>query len=88
MTAPIERRGHFQSPFRAAFSDAREEPGREQEAALDLPPPFAGWCEPGEILCIRPEPCRKCSGRILVGYLLDQEGDCYGWSSARGMRQT
>jgi hypothetical protein len=43
--------------------------------------PFADWCEPGEILCLRPEECRKCPGRVLVGYLLDDDGSCYGWGA-------
>ena len=42
-------------------------------------PPLADWCEPGEILCLRPEPCRKYPGRLLVGYILDRNGDCHGW---------
>jgi hypothetical protein len=29
--------------------------------------PFAGWCRPGEILCLRSRPCRRCPGRLLVG---------------------
>ena len=44
-----------------------------------LRPPFADWWEPSEIVCLRPEPCRKCSGRLLVGYILDSDGECCGW---------
>jgi hypothetical protein len=42
---------------------------------------FADWCEPGELLLVRPEPCRRCPARILVGYILDRDGDCHGWSA-------
>jgi hypothetical protein len=48
---------------------------------VSAPPPFADWCRPGTILCLRPERCRKCPGRILVGYHLDEHGDCHGWST-------
>jgi hypothetical protein len=54
---------------------------KKQAAGSRQREPFAGWCAPGEILCLRPEPCRKCSGRLLVGYILDQDGDCHGWSA-------
>ena len=42
------------------------------------PEPFADWQnERGEILFIRPEECRKCSGQVLVGYHFTHGGiDC------------
>jgi hypothetical protein len=35
-------------------------------------------CWPDQLLCLGPEPCPRCSGRIL-GYLLDTTGYAYGW---------
>jgi hypothetical protein len=65
-----------------ARARARDAKRAEKQAACSRQrEPFADWCAPGELLCLRPKACRKCSGRLLVGYILDQDGDCHGWSA-------
>jgi hypothetical protein len=43
--------------------------------------PFADWQSPGDYVCLRIEDCRKCPGRILVGYYFNSDGSECGWGA-------
>jgi hypothetical protein len=48
---------------------------------MTAPAPLSDWHNPGEIMFLRPERCRKCPGRILVAYYFSADGSECGWGT-------
>jgi hypothetical protein len=71
---------------RPAGSDPRaaEEADRAAENRPACPncPELDTWPEFSAFLFVRPEPCRRCSGRVLARYYFDEDRRDCGWGAS------